>query len=423
MLSNSSLPSDATSLRNDSSGRLRILFCGQAAMNKELGASKVLLELGEAMEPLGWDCTFLAPQDLVSTSETPSSPDDTPRRASYEEITALLRAHVQNNASRYDVVDYDHNYLPYPRTDFPPDLLMVARSVLLQQHRTQIRIPTGRTLRKRLGDLLKGRQRQRETAMQVEFAQTTAEQADVINVSSEYDRRELARRGIAAGRVLVIPFGISDGRRGMFDSISSDPPVATNAAIVGFVGSFDYRKGASDFPTLVKQVLRDVPNARFRLLGTRGLCPDAASVYAFFPTRLHPQIEVIPFFPAGDLANLLGDVSVGVFPSYWEGFPFGVLEMLAASIPVVAYDAPGAPAMLPSDYLVAPGDTHAMARTVIHLLQDRGRLTDARIWAKARSHDFTWESAARQTDAAYRERLAHLQASADTATREGRGVA
>ena len=38
--------------------------------------------------------------------------------------------------------------------------------------------------------------------------------------------------------------------------------------------------------------------------------------------------------------------SAGAFPSHCEGFPFGVLEMLAAGLPVVAYRAPGAPMMI-----------------------------------------------------------------------------
>ena len=75
----------------------------------------------------------------------------------------------------------------------------------------------------------------------------------------------------------------------------------------------------------------------------------------YFPKKLRGYIEVIPQFHPDELPILLSSCSLGIFPSYLEGFAFGVLEMLAAALPVIAYDTPGAPMMVPEQYLV-PSD-------------------------------------------------------------------
>ena len=58
-----------------------------------------------------------------------------------------------------------------------------------------------------------------------------------------------------------------------------------------------------------------------------------------------------------DLANLLGALDLGVFSSRFEGCPNGVLECMAAGLPVVATDIPGIIEAVGSDmksYLIYP---------------------------------------------------------------------
>jgi glycosyltransferase involved in cell wall biosynthesis len=57
--------------------------------------------------------------------------------------------------------------------------------------------------------------------------------------------------------------------------------------------------------------------------------------------------------------------------------------------------------MLPSDYLVPPGDWSAMSAKVIDLLKDRDVLARARWWAKQRSRQFCWKSIAQTTSDVY----------------------
>ena len=51
-----------------------------------------------------------------------------------ETFPQVLRDFLRRTAAGYDVVEYDHAYLPYPRSDFPPGPLFVARCMLLHHH-------------------------------------------------------------------------------------------------------------------------------------------------------------------------------------------------------------------------------------------------------------------------------------------------
>ena len=77
--------------------------------------------------------------------------------------------------------------------------------------------------------------------------------------------------------------------------------------------------------------------------------------------------------------------------------------MLAAAIPVIAYDAPGPSMMLGRELLVPRGDIAAMSSKVVELLERRDDLTVARIQAKERARAFAWSEIARETSSIYLE--------------------
>jgi glycosyltransferase involved in cell wall biosynthesis len=112
-------------------------------------------------------------------------------------------------------------------------------------------------------------------------------------------------------------------------------------------------------------------------------------------------VEVEPTFDPSLLPALLADASLGIFPSYWEGFPFGVLEQMAVGLPVVAFDAPGPPMLVPKHLLVPVGDERRMADLVVGLLRDRDRLRAERQRAADIAQAFEWEDIAKRTLVAY----------------------
>lgn len=372
---------------------MRILFCSKTHPSRELGGAKVRIELAEEMEQLGWECKLLSPSDL-------SQAGGRDPRVDYAE---RLRQYLRSSADQFDVVDYDHNHLPFARTEFSRQTLFVARSVLLAQHFDRISIPPAKGWKNRLHSLAFGRKAAAQRLQQIERARVTVSEADLVNVANQDDRDELVRRGIPEEKIVVIPYGLSRRLRAGFDGVSSTSPAEPRVA---FIGTFDARKGATDFPGIVSDLCAAVPGVRFRLLGT-GL--NVGAVLAHFPRRLRGRLEIIPRYTAEELPGLLMQCSVGIFPSYIEGFGFGVLEMLAASIPVVAYNSPGPPMMLPPELLVPRGDIRAMSGRVIELLKDKEQLAAERLRAKRRSQDFCWRTIARQTARIYRECIERKQ--------------
>jgi len=236
----------------------------------------------------------------------------------------------------------------------------------------------------------------------IKNSQKTVEEADIVNVSNFDDKAELIKNDIPADKIVVIPYGISTARRILFDQISSQVP---RQPVIAFVGTFDYRKGAKEFPEIVHQITEAVPNVRFRLLGAQGLFRTEAEILSRFPRGLRERVEVVLRYKSDELPQLLSDCALGIFPSYIEGMPFGVLEMLAASMPVIAYDSPGPPMMLPAEYLVPRGDTQKMSEKVITLLRNESSLQNARIWAKQQSQQFCWQEIAKTTAAVYQDQL------------------
>lgn len=370
---------------------MRILFCGQNTLSRELGGTKVLIELAEEMERLGWECTLMSPNDVA-----PGLKD----RLSYP---SHLRRYLIQHAGDYDVVDYDHHHLPFPRTDFPHQTLFVARSVLLWRNFSKIPLPRGNGIKNTLRTILRSKQESRRRLAEERSASQTVATADLVNVANFDDEATLVEFGIPKERIAVIPYGISRANRERLESVSSEPPSSPRVA---FVGTFDNRKGCVEFPRIVDTVCAMVPGTTFRLLGTGW---DERKVLGSFPRRVRGAIEVVPRYEHSELSSLLRSCSVGVFPSYIEGFGLGVLEMLAASIPVFAYHSPGPTMMLPPEYLVPSGDWNGLSQRVVALLRDESELKRARLWAKERSRPFCWAPLAKETSDVYERHWRQLQ--------------
>jgi phosphatidylinositol alpha-mannosyltransferase len=134
-----------------------------------------------------------------------------------------------------------------------------------------------------------------------------------------------------------------------------------------------------------------------------------ADVRRLFPRRLQSRVEVVPRYWPQDLAAHLAPCWAGVFPSYNEGFGLGIIEMLTAALPVVAYDAPGAADLLPPERRVPRGHPDVLADTLADLLNDPAGLAEARRAARASAVPYRWPAVAARTEAVYTAALQRLR--------------
>ena len=358
-----------------------------------LGMGKHYLELADSFRGLGWEAHAVGPDEIAGG----------PTRVTLETFPSVLRDFLRRTAAGYDVVEYDHAYLPFPRSDFPPGPLFVARCMLLHHHFLTTPVPPVPRLRSWLGHALR-----RPAEEAAGGAGGGPNRRDGAARRPDGGEQRPGRRRPRPQRCRPGPdCGLAarpDPER--LRQFAAVPDAVPDRPVVGFVGTFDPRKGMCEFPGLVDRVARRVPGVTFRLLGTAGLVPDADGVRHYFPRRLRPLLEIGPRYDPKELPGLLTGVSVGVFPSRVESFGYGVLEMLAAAVPVIAYDAPGPHVMLPPKYRVPVGAVRELADQVGDLLIDPDRLRAARLWARARAAEFRWEEIAVRTAAAYTQRLA-----------------
>jgi glycosyltransferase involved in cell wall biosynthesis len=120
------------------------------------------------------------------------------------------------------------------------------------------------------------------------------------------------------------------------------------------------------------QVIASVPGARLRIVGDgplrAGLHAQAASL------GIDGSVEWLAH--SDRMADEYRAAAVFVLPSRYEGMPLALLEAQAMGVPSVAFDCPTGPAeVLSADtgLLVPPGDTAALARSVVGLLVDPAR--------------------------------------------------
>lgn len=346
------------------------------------------------MEKLGWKCALASDQEICPPVRS-LSPLEKPRV-----FAKYLADYLKRRASEFDVVDFDHMCLPFHRKEFPAKPLFVARSVLLVQHFDRIAIPSARSFRGVLRHWIKGPFQKHAYQKAIQQAQHTCTESDIVNVSNTDDKAELTRRSIRSEKIYVIPFGLIQENINAFQAVRGIIP---EKPIIAFVGTFDLRKGASEFPEIVRIVTTSIPGAKFRLLGSK--YQNKEKVMSHFPEELRQSIEVVPNFRPDQLPTLLSDCSIGVFPSYIEGFGFGVLEMLAASLPVIAYRSPGPPMMLADEYLAPRGDWKCLSQKLIDLLGNNEKLGSARRRARNRAQDFPWNRFAQQTSEVYKNSI------------------
>jgi glycosyltransferase involved in cell wall biosynthesis len=109
--------------------------------------------------------------------------------------------------------------------------------------------------------------------------------------------------------------------------------------------------------------------AMLLLAGRQDAVDDLAALAA--ELRLENRIRFLG--PVEDVAGLLAAVDLAVYSSKSEGCPNGVLECMAAGLPVVGTDIPGIREAVGHEgaaWLAAPGDAAAMAERLVRVAQD-----------------------------------------------------
>jgi glycosyltransferase involved in cell wall biosynthesis len=188
----------------------------------------------------------------------------------------------------------------------------------------------------------------------------------------------LRNEGVATEKIALIPNGIDVGLFAPRHASREDLVVAT-------VANLRPGKGHDVLLRAAAVILRQRPSLRFRLIGGGPLANDLAEL-----ARTLGIAHAVDFLGhRDDVPAQLADSDIYAFPSLTEAFPNGLIEGMAAGLPVVASDAPGINELIrPGDtgLLVPPGDHVSLAEAILQLVDDPARASRLASAARAAVH-------------------------------------
>lgn len=382
---------------------LRILAIVDLPWDPRLGAARVFIELTKQWRKAGHTVDKFCLSDAFPRP-TRSRGLDALRRILFPHRAAK---YVRSNADRFDVIDCLIGTLPFSKKQLGLDGLLVGRSVGLYE-------PFIRFSRDRWSDQPRGKfagrffykfiaERLRQNSA------SAIQYCDLINLPNKEETEFL--KADVDKPVIVQPYGLTETDRALLAREAQPAVNRLKNKQVCFIGMWSLRKGSRDWPQIVQQIRSEMPDVRFNFLGTT---IDEQTVLSDLKLSRNDNVSCLATFNPQELPSLLGPCTVGVFPSYVEGFGIAVLEQLAAGVPIVAYDVPGPRHILESSQtkmLMPAGDAKAIADRALEILN----MTEdnyAALSAECRqvAAQFMWEKIATDTALDYAQGLEHLRA-------------
>jgi L-malate glycosyltransferase len=205
------------------------------------------------------------------------------------------------------------------------------------------------------------------------FSRWKYRQVDCFIAASEAIRQMLVADGVAADRTVTVHEGID------LEHVAAAPPVNVHEAfwlphhapVVGNVAALVPHKGQRHLVEAAHLVVREVPDARFIILGEGELRePLERQVREY---RLEKHV-LLPGFRT-DVLGCIKGFDLFAMSSVTEGLGTSLLDAMACSRAIVATRAGGIPEIVEdgvNGLLVPPRDHGAMAKAIVGLLKDEG---------------------------------------------------
>lgn len=240
----------------------------------------------------------------------------------------------------------------------------------------------------------------RQRRFYIEMEKIAARCSDVILSQNQEDMQTAIREGICApdkikhlgNGIDLAQFRATRITPGELAQKRAELALPAASPVVGFVGRLAARrKGFGDFMAAARQVIQQLPQVRFLIIGTA----DQARDDAVQPAIAHDYgiAEHCLFLgqrPNSELPVLYRLMNVLVLPSLFEGIPRVVMEAAAMGVPVVATDVKGNREAVEdgqNGILVPYGAVDRLQQAIVTLLEQRDQARQMGMNGQRRAHE------------------------------------
>ncbi len=213
--------------------------------------------------------------------------------------------------------------------------------------------------------------------------------ATMVAVSHNLKEFLVEKVGISPDRIKVLYNGVGVPPSSVKNDVSecrSELGVAQGSRVVGVVGNLYAVKGHQYLIEGIPAVLEKCPNTSFIFAG-RG---ELEMVLKDQVHRLGLEERVHFLGLRQDIPRILAILDIFVLPSLSEGLSMAILEAMMAGKPVIATRVGGNPEIVvegETGFLVPPGDTKALALSIVTLLMNRQQADQFGARGKSRAEE------------------------------------
>jgi glycosyltransferase involved in cell wall biosynthesis len=234
----------------------------------------------------------------------------------------------------------------------------------------------------------------------------SARRATRVIAISGATRDDLVRYdGIAPARIAVVHHGLT----ALFQAPQTPASIEAVRQRHGlaepyllFVGTLQPRKNLERLLLAFDRVAADEATLTLALVGAMGWQQERLT-RALAGLRARDRVRVLGFVDDADLPPLMAGALALAYPSLYEGFGLPAIEAMACGTPVLTSTTSSMPEVVgDSALLVDPLSVEAIAGGLRRILRDEALRRDLRERGLERARMFTWERAARETQAVLR---------------------
>lgn len=145
----------------------------------------------------------------------------------------------------------------------------------------------------------------------------------------------------------------------------------SNTVTIGYISRVDRNKGIFELVQAFEKISHKYNLVKLLVVGD-GDDMQAVRSYVYENCK-DGSVEILGFFK-GDILSLHQRIDIFVLPSYWEGFPYAILEAASQKKCVISTDVGGISELVKdreTGILVSPGDVDSLYKAIELLLEDQ----------------------------------------------------